>query len=196
MKKYIASFLILIVLLSLTSCSNSRLPEIQEGEFPFQIVYESGEETVTIEDTVICEFNELTPYYIVPGSFRTWNVSLKSGDKRHFFTIYEEENKESVFNQGRINLSAKVYINYGAPEYYMGDPRSKSMTKSAPSIEYVEFYQESEKVVNSFSKTLSISDARTYFGINITTFAFSDPIKNSFKSFPSQAPQSPSSFQP
>ncbi len=181
MKHYLASFLIAIALLSLTSCSSSRLPEIQEGEFPFKIVYEYGAETVSIEDSVVCEFNGLTPYYIVPGSYRTWNVSLKSGDERHSFTIFEEENKESVFNPGRVNLRARVYINYGAPEYYMGDPRSEDMTKSAPGIEYVEFYKESEKVENSYSKTLSISDAKKYFDINVIAFEFSEPIKNSFK---------------
>ncbi|MEM1485588.1 hypothetical protein V6615_12020 [Oscillospiraceae bacterium PP1C4] len=169
------------ITLLLAGCFNEKLPEVQQGEFPFKLVYEYNGETEIIEDTVFCEFYELTPYYIVPGKYRMWNRFLKSGDERYHFTILKEENKPSIFNKGRVNIDARVYINYGAAEYYMGDPNSKSLTQSAPSIEYIENYQKSENVQDCYTKVLSISDAEKYFGIQIKVWEFSKPIKNFFK---------------
>ena len=181
------TFVLFIITIALTKTLlfagsfNEKPPEIQQGEFPFKLVYEYNGETEIIEDTVVCVFDRLTPNYIVPGKHRTWNRFLKSGDERYNFTICEEVNKPSIFNKGRNNIFARVYINYGEAEYYMGDPNSKSFVQSAPSIEYIERYQKSENVEDCYTKVLSISDAEKYLGIQIKVWEFSTPIKNSFK---------------
>ena len=53
-------------------------PAVRYGEFPFRVVYEVNGETLTIEDTVICEYAGVESRGI-GTKIRTWTSRLKSG---------------------------------------------------------------------------------------------------------------------
>ena len=177
---------VLIVILLITGLflllrgEEQKPPQITTGEFPFVVEYEMNGETFVIEDSVICEFTGYDPSALTYHKPRTWNSRLKSGDEEKCVLIYEE-NTKSVLTPERVNTRSRLVLDYGSPEYYMGDPKVKSMVDKEASFEYRENWKASEKVTDGEYTKLNKKELEKYFGIKIIRFEFSEPIRNEFK---------------
>lgn len=156
---------------------NNLTPQIQHGEFPFELKYEFNGEIYEINDTVICDFDG----FDITGGFckyRMWKESLKSENGR--LTIILDENVPSVLEPERINERSELYFNYGEGEYYMDDCKSCNPAYVGPHFFYVERYQKTPKVTYNDLTPLTEDQLQKYFGIKIIDWKFSKPIKNIF----------------
>lgn len=161
----------------LGGCTDELPPSIKHGEFPFHIKYEVHGKIYDIKDTVICDytgFDESLGY-----KTRTWDAKLR--DESYFITVLSFQNTPSIFDSKRINKSARVSINFGRAEYYMGDPNAESLVSAKPTIKYYETYDESERVEQNDSTPLTKKQLEKYFGIKVLEWTFSKPIKNTFR---------------
>ena len=77
MKKIIVILLTSIIIFSFSSCQNVPEPQIKEGEFPFEMVYEIDGETITVNDIYVCEFDGFDWNEGV-GKHRKWKGYIKS----------------------------------------------------------------------------------------------------------------------
>ncbi|MBO4732976.1 MAG: hypothetical protein J5662_00725 [Clostridia bacterium] len=180
-KKLFCIFISLLFVLLIAGCKrkNAPAPQIKKGEFPFTVKYDIGDNNYSINDTVVCCFDG----YDHSNSFsfindRRWSQNLKSGEEYRRVLIEFEPYTESVLTPGRKNVESRVILNYGFGGYYLGDPDYKD---EGPCINYVEEYKTSEKVSRSIITKMSKKQLEKYFGIKITKFEFSEPIKNIFK---------------
>ncbi len=55
-------------------------PKNKYGEFPFKLVYESGDKTITLEDSLVIEYLG-TGYNEGIGKYNKWNTYYKSDNK-------------------------------------------------------------------------------------------------------------------
>lgn len=150
-------------------------PQITEEEFPFYVEYEMNGHRYILEDTIMCKFTGIHYDSATLTQRRMWNMSLKSGNEiRHI--LFMEENAPSVLKPKRMNAKAELWLNYGSPEYYMGD-----FTGKGASFEYRETWKISEKGTNTEDTRLTPKELEKYFGIKVIRFEFSKPIKNKFK---------------
>ena len=133
-------------------------PNIEHGEFEFELVYEYKGEQATIKDTIICDYDGYS-FSLDGGNSRDWVCDFKNNDEYGFYYI-DEENEPSLY----IMVPT-------APGYYMGD---KDYTKedAHPYIYYEDtdtgtYYQEKEKI--------DVVD------IKIISWNPSEPLKDNFK---------------
>lgn len=112
-------------------------PKVKKGEFPFELVYEYKGEQVTINDTIVCEYDGYS-FSLEGGNSRDWSCEFKNNDDYGHYYI-DQENEPDLY----ITIP-------DAPEYYMGD---KEYTKedAAPYIRYIDeetgtYYEEREKI--------------------------------------------------
>ena len=149
------------------------LPEIESGEFPFRIVYELDGVTHEIEDVIVCRYNG------VHEGYRRWSSRLKSDNSYIFgIVIFSDNDVPSAFKNGRMNEKIEIGFDVGSASYYMGDKSGRS----APSIMYSEKYRMSpaKQGTNTVTREITKSQLLEYFGIEIITWEFSEPIKNRF----------------
>ena len=170
--------LLLVALFFILIGEEQKPPQITTGEFPFVVEYEMNGETFIIEDTVVCEFDGYDLSALTFNKPRSWNAYLKSGEEGKRVFIELEPNTESVLVDGRINIESRVILQYGTAYYYMGDP---CVDGGKPIITYVEYFQTAPKTYEYTYEELSKEQLEKYFGIRITRFEFSEPIKNEFK---------------
>lgn len=133
-------------------------PKVKHGEFPFELVYEYKGQRITIQDTIVCDYEG-------------YSFSLEGGNSRDW--ICEFENDEEY---GRYYIDIEnepdLYIEVpDAPNYYMGD---KEITKefALPYIRYLDeetgtYYEEKEKI--------DVVD------VKIIGWKPSEPLKNNFE---------------
>ena len=137
-------------------------PEIKHGEFPFKLVYRIGEETVTIEDTYVCEYigkSASNPFN--EGRFIIWEGYMKStGDYRH--VLLEDD--------GRALLYFEFY-----PDFCMGDGYDE---------EYIEIYLRGELPYpyrpTRINDNLTDEELLRHFDVEILHWEMAPPIKNKF----------------
>jgi len=173
---------IILITVILCGCSGTQgPPAIEYGEFPFRVVYELNGEMHTIEDTVISSFrgfDNSSPFPFTKP--RSWDTSLKSGGTGRI-VIFEEENINSALTPERVNEISALVIHFGAGEYYMGDPNGSSLIHGKPHLCYSERYETAPNVTRNEATPLSHIQAEELFGIIITEWSFSEPIKNIFE---------------
>ena len=186
MKKFTKVFMSLVVslvvmcgvisiIVVLDDFAPKKPPQITEGEFPFCVEYEMNGQRYILEDTIMCKFTGIHYDSTTLTQHRMWDMSLKSGNEiRHI--LFREENAPSVLKPKRMNAESELWLDYGSPEYYMGD----SIGKGA-SFEYRETWKISEKGTNTEDSRLNPKELEKHFGIKVIRFEFSKPIKNKFK---------------
>ena len=161
MKKIVAILILSVIVLSFSSCQNSPEPQIKEGEFPFEIVYEIDGETVTVNDIYICEFDGFDWNEGV-GKHRKWKGYIKSSGEEELI-LFEDSN-------------LKFAVSVGSPEYYMSDPNC-SYSENTPSIYYIK--------PNEFGGVSSgvegIEPLLEQYKLKLVSWNFSKPIQNSFE---------------
>ena len=160
MKKSIIILIVLIIALSFSGCENVPEPQIKEGEFPFEIVYEIDGEIIIVNDVYICEFDGFDWNEGV-GKHRKWKGYIKSGAEELI-----------LLEDGDLKFAVSV----GSPEYYMSDP-SCQWSENTPSIYYIK--------PNEFggitSGSSGIEPLLEQYKLKLISWKFSDPIQNSFE---------------
>lgn len=172
-------FVILIFLLisvCLLGCEKPLPPTIKHGEFPFHLKYELNGKVYDINDTVVCEFRDISSNSGF-GYIRTWDENLKSGTDR--ISILNDINVHSVLKPNRVNSRIEVFYNYGSATYFMGDPNGS--LSEEPQIKYIEEYSIKPNEIHIESTPLTKKQLEKYFGIKIIEWTYSKPIKNTFK---------------
>lgn len=161
MEKIVAILILSVIVASFSSCQNSPEPQIKEGEFPFEIVYEIDGETVTINDIYICKFDGFD-WNEGGGKHRKWKGYIKSSGEEELI-LFEDSN-------------LKFAVSVGSPEYYMSDPNG-SYSENTPSIYYIK--------PNEFGGVSSgvdgIEPLLEQYKLKLVSWNFSKPIQNSFE---------------
>lgn len=159
-----------------------KSPAIKEAEFPFIVEYEINGKRYIIEDTIICTFTGYDPSASAWGipQPRIWRSRLKNSSEDRCI-IMEEKNAPSALTPKRVNQNAKLVLDYGSPEYYMGDPNVRQLIDREASFEYHECWKMSEKVTKIEHTKVTEKELEDYFGMKIIRFEFPKPLKNSFR---------------
>ncbi len=186
MKKFAKVFMSIVVSLAiicgvmgiivvLDDFAPKKPPQITYGEFPFYVEYEMNGQRYVIEDTILCEFTGIHYDSTTLTQRRTWDMRLKSGNEFRY-VLFSEKNAPSVLKPKRMNVETELWLDYGSPEYYMGDSAGTSA-----SFEYREEWKISEKGTDTEDTKLNQKELEKHFGIKVIRFEFSKPIKNKFK---------------
>jgi hypothetical protein len=151
-------------------------------EFPFTLTYEINGKRMTLEDTLICEYNGIA-IDEAQGKFRDWKKRFTSG--RSKILLYKNNNVKSINTDDYdIALKQEVYYDPGPAWYYMGDIEDEDINDlkknnyihNYPNASYYEEYQDG-------SITEGIIGAKKLFkryGIKLIRWDCAPPIKNSF----------------
>ena len=161
MKKIIVILLTFIIIFSFSSCQNVLKPQIKEGEFPFEIVYEIDGETITVNDIYVCEFDGFVWNKGV-GKHRKWKGYIKSSGTESLILLEDGD--------------LKFAVSVGSPEYYMSDPTCPYSEKT-PSI----FYIKPNEFGGITSGVLDIEPLLEQYKLKLISWKFSEPIENSFE---------------
>ena len=161
MIKIIAILISLWMILSLPGCASLPSPQVTEGEFPFEIVYEIDGETVTVNDVYVCAFSGFG--LNTGGIHREWEGYIKSsGDEA--LILFEDD-------------GLKLACSVGSPEYYMSDPVVSS-EEYVPKVYYV---IEPNDVGGKTYGALGIESLLAQYKIELISWKLSEPIQNSFE---------------
>ena len=161
MKKSVIILLVLMIVLSFSSCENVPEPQIKEGEFPFEIVYEIDGEIITVNDVYICEFDGFDWNEGV-GKHRKWKGHIKSSEAEELILLEDGD--------------LKFAVSVGSPEYYMSDP-SCQWSENTPSIYFIK----PNKLGGITSGSSNIETLLEQYKLKLISWNFADPIQNSFE---------------
>lgn len=141
--------------------SSPQPPKIKYGEFPFKLVYEINGERVTVEDTLICEYDGIG-WNEGTGKHRKWKSYLESNREERSILLLELEDH------------TKIYYSTYMPGYYMGD-MGKGNSLNAP-------FNGVFAVGSSRSKlhAMDIKDRLEYLNIVLIEWEIAPPIENNF----------------
>ncbi|MBE6639642.1 MAG: hypothetical protein E7616_09395 [Ruminococcaceae bacterium] len=148
-------------MLSFLGCQNAPEPQIKEGEFPFEIVYEIDGKIITINDVYICEFDGFDWSEGV-GKHRKWKGYLKSSCVEELVLLEDGD--------------LKFAVSVGSPEYYMSDPDC-AYSENIPSIYYIK----PNEFGGTTSGTLDIEPLLEQHKLKLISWEFSKPIQNFFE---------------
>ena len=143
-------------------------PEITYGEFPFQLVYESGGKEIQVEDTLICEFDGFAAN-AARGKYRKWKSYLKSGNER--ITLFKSDDIEIFFTPG-INDGSIAAVYMGDTEIYHNDINS-----TFPDAYHTKDFD--DKGENAY--IISADEMWDKYKIRLISWNPSHPIENHFK---------------
>ena len=167
MKKRLLSLLLAVVMLSLSSCVSlaSRFekvpaPQVTYAEFPFEIVYKLGNETVTINDVYICEFDGFA-WNENNGKQRQWKGYVR-GSEENYVVLHEDGN-------------FKIACNIGTAAYYMSDPSMADAEEITPTLFYVRTYAS-----GGVSSGYDVESYLEQYKIELISWQLSSPIENTF----------------
>jgi len=192
MKRLYVVFLSLISMVILVSCSpldvldlailaqpNPPKPKIKYGEFPFKLVYEKDGEEITVEDTLICEFDGFEAN-AAAGKYRNWKSRLASGNEKILF--HYDENTESVWSSEKA-LTQEIYYKTEAAWYLMGDFEEDDVEfyDYKPSFPNASASESYERGVTSPGGVLKADLLLSRFGIKLISWEIAPPIENSFR---------------
>lgn len=140
---------------------NPPQPEITYGEFPFEVVYEAGNEVITVQDTYVCEYEGVDMNEGV-GKYRVWKGYVKSTEES---AVILDQKDDKI-----------MYFTVGTPEYYMDDLDEYKITSDFPDICVVDLSGKGQ-MINYFS----IEEAYEKLNIKVLSWKFSKPIENTYK---------------
>ena len=161
MKKSIIILLVIIIVFSFSSCETVPEPQIKEGEFPFEIVYEIDGEIITVNDVYVCEFDGYD-WNEGSGKHRKWKGYIKSSGSEELILLEDGD--------------LKFAVSVGSPEYYMGDP-SCQWPENTPSIYYIK----PNEFGGNTSGSSGIEPLLEQYRLKLISWEFSVPIQNSFE---------------
>lgn len=138
------------------------MPKIKYAEFPFTLVYNLNDKTITYNDTIVCDYTGVGWNEGNMKKYRIWDKHLK--------------NEEEVILH-RINDYEYVVLNTGcSAAYLMGDKENPSYSYGNVCANLVKLSKNKERLVSSLSK----EELYNKYGIEIISFEIVPPIENSF----------------
>ena len=151
-------FLLFVAIVVFNMLITPAKPNVEHGEFAFELVYEYKGEQLTITDTIICDYDGYS-FSLEGGNSRDWTCYFKNNDDYGRYYI-DSENEPSLYIQVP-----------DAPEYYMGN-KEYTLEDSKPYIMYTDedtgtYYQEWETI--------------DVVNIKIIEWNPSEPLKDNFK---------------
>ncbi len=132
-------------------------PQIEYGEFPFELTYKIDGETVTIKDVYICEYDGIGANEGW-GKYREWKGYIKGTNEELIFIT------EDSYRQ--------IFCFVGDAEYYMNDEKYPEKRPLTPRLISV-----SKNPVGPFLLGEEIGE---YYNIELVSWEFSEPIEQSF----------------
>ncbi len=141
---------------------NPLEPIITYGEFPFELVYSIKGETITVQDTIICEYDGVGFSGSV-GKYRKWNMHLKSDVNKTELVLIEDD-------------EIKVCCTIGSAEHYMGEENHKILSAFTPRV-FIKTKATSGKYYETASDALRVIND---YDVKLISWKFSDPIENTF----------------
>ena len=154
--------------------NNPPLPSVTYGEFPFELEYEFNGVLITVSDIYVCEFAGFRTEMTCIDKIRVWKGYIKSTGEEGIF-VYKgktPETKEKVF----------VYIELGAPQYYMGDPDCNRWYPNSTDDDPQPFFEVEYRGDYFMKDTAPITEWSEEFQYpSIKKFTIADPIKNTFE---------------
>jgi len=164
------------MLFSLCSCFFLSYPKIKKAEFPFKLVYEKDGEEITVEDTLICEFDGFGADE-GQGIYRKWKSHYASGNEKILF--HYAENTESVGHFRESALTQEIYYTPGSPDYYMGDYKYYvTFDHNIPEASFSETYEDG---ASSDGGLVEADLLLERFNIKLISWEIAPPIENSFR---------------
>lgn len=143
-----------IILIDTLLSEDPPLPDTTYLEFPFEIIYKINEETVTISDVYICEYDGIE-WDLAQGKYRTWKGYVKSTGENAIF-ITEDDERE-------------VYCLVGDASYYMNDKNKYQVQRPLKPRLYV-------VKKNGNPDAMLQSKILELYNIEILSWTFSDPL--------------------
>ena len=186
MKNLIFAITIFLSTVILSGCfSDSLVPEITEGVFPFHFKIEVNDEIIEMEDIIEARFTGIRRGWMGFGWHRHWRTEWRYESFREHdqfanasrINILSVDNMPSLRNPGTIESNSTVWVSVGWGGYYLGCP---NLRQNGPRIRV------SERLENQYGgshiATLDITKEQAYelFGISILIWEFSEPIQNRF----------------
>jgi hypothetical protein len=163
-KKSICILIVLVILLlSLTSCGLSSIPrpEIKSGEFNFSFTYEYAGEIKTVSGVYVCEYDGID--WVLDGGFhREWGGYIKG----------ETTEENIILGTAEDGGVVEIYLAFD-PDLFMGDSPGVDDEPFVPCL--------SVRLVNEglyFESDAEIL-AETY-GARIISYEYDEPIENTF----------------
>ena len=134
-------------------------PQVQYGEFPFEIVYQLDGELYTVSDVLVCEYDGIGVDEGV-GKHIQWKGYLKSNGNEEIVLLRKD--------------SVRIVCSIGSPEYYMGDG-DYSEQGIQPDLLLIEDYE-------SLTTVHVLTDAEgEKYKIKLISWQLSKPITNTFE---------------
>lgn len=134
-------------------------PQIQYGEFPFEIVYQLDGELYTVSDVFVCEYDGIGVDEGV-GKHIQWKGYLKSNGNEEIVLLRKD--------------SVRIVCSIGSPEYYMGDG-DQSEQGIQPDLLLIEDYE-------SLTTVHVLTDAEgEKYKIKLISWQLTKPIINTFE---------------
>ena len=150
-------------------------PTIKNGQFPYSVEFVLDEEKYTYEGTVVCRYEGIEP---VGGHSSSENRKWSEEPGKDILLI-EQYNSTSLFKPDRINECSFVYLCFGKGDYYMGEEKYEDI--DVPCFYYYEGFEDANGRHLIEQTVLTEKQLETYFGIKVTKFDFSSPIKNEYE---------------
>ena len=160
-------------------------PAVKYGEFPFQLKYEINGKEITVEDTVVFEFDGFKRTS-TGLRHRRWKSYLKNNNAEW----YSDNTDVQPFSEVEVVLlkideKTRVCFLLGSPSYYMNDP-----TYSVSEIGE-EFYRfpEANYSINEidydgneilYRPRVGVNELWEKYKIKLLSWEHSEPIKNEF----------------
>ncbi|MBQ9921792.1 MAG: hypothetical protein IJO52_06375 [Clostridia bacterium] len=161
--------------------SETPMPMVTYGEFPFRLVYEIDGEIFEINDAYVCEFDGFSSPDGAAATSRVWKTYLKSGNERT--TLLKTDEFEIFCSK----INAYIYMN--EPDY-IGKAFEKPI-ETHPTIRFVNDFE--KRAVSSsegeltgiyniqFPKSLTDDEAWEEYKLRIISWECPPPIENKFE---------------
>lgn len=177
--RVIIAILLCSLLLCLTSCvsfqEDDTPPKIKKGEFPYSVAFTLDGETYTYEGTVACKYEGT----ILIGGHLLREKREWSEEPGKNILLIQEYDTASIFTPNRTNNCSFVYLCFGKADYYMGEEKYEDT--AIPCFYYYEGFTNAEGRHLIEQTVLTEEQLEEYFGIKVTKFDFSSPIKNEYE---------------
>lgn len=142
--------------------STVEKPEIRYHEFPLEIVYEYQDQTYTIDDMIVCEY-EGADWALDGGKYRSWTGYMKSSSDDRILIDETEE--------GRLYISP-----FFSPDYLMGEPGMDDFDPHyGPDFFFVANDEKDFTYIN-----MSDEELQEHFNCSIISWTTPEPIENTF----------------
>jgi len=143
------------------------VPEVQYGEFPFQLVYEIGEEQIIVEDTLICKYTGIESGS--NGKIYKWRQYLASNHEEEHVLLWSEGEQ-------------KLYFPVGSADYFMGAADERMYANGYDYHQFPRvFYDAPNSGVELASGDVTIEGLLEEHQIKLISWQCAPPIRNTFK---------------